>query len=734
MRRKLICILLILFPYAALAQEKSAASAEQARSPRARIGVALEGGGALGLAHIGVLQWFEEHHIPVDFVAGTSMGGLVGGFYATGKSPAEMKKLIEDIDWVRLLGDKTPYEDLSYRRKEDQGAYPNSLIFGLRKGFSVPAGLSAGHQISLLIDRETLPYFNVGSFDALPVPFRCVATDLVSGKQVVFDQGPLAEALRATMSIPGAFTPVTVGDQVLVDGGLVNNLPTDVVKQMGADIVIAVHLETHPAGAKDLQTIFSVLNQSVRVVVQENEIRGLERADAVVSVDLGAYGIADYKQKETIMQKGYADANAKSRLLEKFSLSDAEWVEYMQDRNARKRTAAPVPRFIEVTGTSGEQQENIEQYLARFVDKPLDTESLDRELTRLTGEGKYNAIGYRFAEQNGKQGLLILVQEKTYAPPTIQPGFEMDGSESGDEKFTLGTRLTHLDVAGFRSEWRTDLSFGSTYGISSELYRPFTATSKWFFAPRADASDAVFRIYAKNDPVSDYRIYRADLGGDLGYGFGRFSEVRVGYEVGYLSTRLRLGTPEFPTLKGRIGAARLHYLMDRTDDPVIPRRGIRAETTFRWYNTSPGAAESFPAMEARVDYFQPVSHSASLFVAADGGTTFGRTDTGLPQFFLGGPEKLGAYGQNELNGNQYYLFRAGYLHDLFTLPPFVGKKIYAITSFETGKMYGALNESRFPADGVAGVVAVTALGPIFIGGSVGDTGHHKWFFQLGRVF
>jgi NTE family protein len=161
---------------------------------------------------------------------------------------------------------------------------------------------------------------------------------------------------------------------------------------------------------------------------------------------------------------------------------------------------------------------------------------------------------------------------------------------------------------------------------------------------------------------------------------------------------------------------------------------VRAEITFRWYNTSPGAAENFPVMEARMNYFQPVSSSASLFVSGDGGTTFSRTDTGLPQFFLGGPERLGAYGQNELNGNQYYLFRAGYLHDLFTLPPFVGKKIYAITSFETGKMYGGANESRFPTDGVAGIVAETALGPVFIGGSVGDTGHHKWFFQLGRVF
>ena len=734
MRRTLIFFVLLSLPFTAVAQEKDAQGTEQASKRRARIGVALEGGGALGLAHIGVLQWFEEHHIPVDYLAGTSMGGLVGGLYATGKSPAALKKLIEGVDWDRLLGDRTPYEDLSYRRKEDQRAYPNSLIFGLRNGLSLPAGLIAGHQISLLIDRETLPYFDVSSFDALPVPFRCVATDLVSGQQVVFDQGPLAEALRATMSLPGVFTPVTEGEKVLVDGGLVNNLPTDVVRQMGADIVIAVHLETHPAGAKDLQSIFSVLNQSVRVVVAESEVRGLARADAVVSVNLGAYGMTDYKNEETIMQKGYEDANAKSRLLEKFSLSDAEWAEYMQERDARKHTTAPVPRFIEVKGTSGEQQEDIEEYLARFVDKPLDTENLDRALTRLTGVGKYDALGYRIAEQNGKQGLLILVQEKTYAPPTIQPGFEMDGSESGDEKFTLGTRLTHLDVAGFRSEWRTDFSFGNTYGIASELYRPFTATSKWFFAPRADASDTAFHIYAKNDPVSDYRIYRADLGGDMGYGFSRFGEVRVGYEVGYLSTRLRLGAPEFPTLKGRVGAARFHYLMDRTDDPVIPRRGVRVESTFRWYNASPGSAESFPAMDLHVNYFQPISRAASLFVAGEGGTTFGTTNSGLPQFFLGGPEKLGAYGQNELNGDQYYLFRAGYLHDLFTLPPFVGKKIYAIGAYEFGKMYGMPNESKFPTDGVAGIVAETALGPIFVGGSVGDSGHHKWFFQLGRVF
>src|SRR6266478_7482998 len=273
MRRIVLIFLFLLLPEALSAQHNAAPRVQ----PRPKIGVALEGGGAMGLAHIGVLKWFEEHHIPVDYVAGTSMGGLVGGFYATGMSPDELKALIDGMDWRKILSDRTPYEDLAFRRKEDQRAYPNSLIFGLRHGLSLPAGLNAGHQIGLLIDRVTLPYDEVPSFDALPVPFRCVATDLVSRKPYVFKDGSLAVALRATMSISGAFAPVHDGNAVFVDGGLLDNLPTDVVRHMGAEIVIAVHLETAPVEAKDIQSVFGVLNHSVRVLLEEKQMRTKRR-------------------------------------------------------------------------------------------------------------------------------------------------------------------------------------------------------------------------------------------------------------------------------------------------------------------------------------------------------------------------------------------------------------------------------------------------------------------------
>jgi NTE family protein len=730
---------IFLLPVFAAAQENStnqpAVASAQEKHSRAKIGIALEGGGALGLAHIGVLQWFEDHHIPIDYIAGTSMGGLVGGLYATGKTPQELQEIVEQQNWDIIIGGKTPYRDLSFRRKEDNRDYPTFLQIGLKNGFSLPAGLNAGHQISLLIDRETLPYAGLKSFDDLPTPYRCVATDLVSGKEVIFKDGSLPQAMRATISIPGLFNPVRRDDQVLVDGGLVGNLPTDVVRNMGAEVVIAIHLEVSPVKPEEIQSFFSVLGRSVDVIVRENEIRGLSKADLVVSVDLHEYGSLEYQKSQAIIAVGRQATEAKARVLEPFALKDQEWQAYLQAREARRRSAIPTPQFIRVEGTNPDAAKHIENFLLPLLGKPLDTRSLDGLLTRLTGIGKFDAIGYSEINDGTHTGLLIQVHEKSYAPPLLQFASEVDGSETADVSFTQAARLTLMDVAGYRSEWRTDLLFGNTYGISSELYKPLTSFSNFFIAPRISENYTQFKIYRRYDPLVDYGRNVANVGLDIGYGFNRFSEIRFGYEVGALDERLRLGVPQFPSISGRTGDAKLHFLVDHGDDPIVPRRGYTAETTFRWYDTSPGAPQGFPTMEAQVQFFQPIATPASIFITAQGGTTFGSSEVGpIPQFFLGGPLRLAAYGTNELFGNQYYLFRIGYLHDLFTLPPFLGKKIYAIGSYEFAKMYGFHAESGFPNDVNVGVLAETAFGPLVIGGSYGDSGHRKLYFQLGRVF
>ena len=715
-------------------ESRVASSTETAKQTRPRIGVALEGGGALGFAHIGVLQWFEDHHIPVDYIAGTSMGGLVAGLYATGKSPEQLEELVSEQDWDLIIGGLTPYDDLSFRRKEDARQFQNFIRLGLKHGLSAPSGLNAGHQVSLLIDRETLPYSNLKSFDDLPIPFRCVATDLVGAKEEVFSSGPLQQALRATMSIPGVFSPVREGEKIYVDGGLLSNMPTDVVRKMGADIVIAVHLEVAPPDAKEVQSLFSVLGRSIDVVIRDNEIRGLSGADLVVNVDLRKYNSMEYDKAKTMVDLGKQAAEDKKQVLTPFSLDAAAWQEHIGQREAREKSFVPVPQFVKVEGTSPYAARRLESFLQPLVGKPIDEKTLNQLLTRLTGIGKFDSTDYRIGSLDGKEGLIVTMHERNYAPPILQLGFNVDGSESDDVTFTQLVRVTFMDVAGYRSELRTDAQFGATYSIASELYRPFTAASHWFFAPRGEASSASFKMFRKSDPQADYRVYRHDVGLDFGHSFSRFTEFRAGYEVGYFDAKLRLGEPQFSSFHGRFGDARLRLLSDHTDDPIVPHEGYRAEWNFRWFEANPGADGDFPLSEARLSYFQPVSPVASIFVQGNGGTTFDSKHVGTPQFFLGGPSGLNAYGTNELFGNQYYYFRGGYLHDLLKLPPFAGKKVYAVGAFEFGKMYGAINETRFPCDVSAGVLAETALGPLLLGGAVGDSGHAKWFFQLGHVF
>jgi len=672
----------------------------------------------------------------VDYIAGTSMGGLVGGLYATGKSADDLKSIAQEAAWPLLLGGGTPYQDLTFRRKEDARAVPNTIQIGLKNGPTLPAGLNTGHQINLLIDRETLPYSEVSSFKDLPIPFRCVSTELVSGKPYIFQDGSLSDALRATMSIPGVFAPVRRGDQIFVDGGLVNNLPTDVARDMGADVVIAIHLQISKTAAKEIQSAFSVLERSVQLVIAETEIRGMAGADLIVRVNVEDFDSTEYQKSAALIQRGYEAAAEKAQIFKAYALNDADWAEYQRQIQSRRRTTIGTPQFVRVEGVGPEHGKNIQNFLRPFVGKPISTPQLDEALTRLTGLGRYDSVTYGMIRENGQDGLLVRVHEKTYAPPLLQPSFSLDGSEPDDVTFTLGSRFTFMDVAGERSEWRTDLQFGGTYGIATELYRPFLPLSRWFFAPSLDASQNTFLIYRKHDPLADYCQDQVSSGIDLGFSFSRFSEVRVGYSIGYFDDFLRLGTPEFTSSSGGVAALRVRYILDHTNDPVIPTRGYYIQSLFHFYNDYPGATEDFPTLQVTLNGFQPVSSQGSLFLTTSGGTTFGFRHVGSPPpFFLGGPNQLSAYGLHELFGDQYFFARGGYLHKVFTLPTFVGKQVYFTGGGEFGKMYGdPFPVPRFSADVVGGFIGETALGPVFLGGSIGDSGHYKWFFQLGRIF
>jgi NTE family protein len=729
-------VFVLLFGTVLVATYTGAQNSSTTTTKNPKIGLVLEGGGALGLAHIGVIQWLEEHRIPVSYVAGTSMGGLVGGLYATGRSAAEVRQVVQTINWDEVLRGQTPFPDLSFRRKQDAHDYPSSVEFGLRKGLQFPAGFNSGQQVSLIIDRVGLPYSELQSFNDLPIPFACVATDLESGKEHVFRSGSLALALRSTMSLPGIFTPVRSGDRIYVDGGLLNNIPISVAKEMGADLVLGIHLEVAQLDPEKSLSSFAVLGRSISVMIAANELRSMEQADLLVTVPLQKYTSTDYNQADAIIKAGYDAAAAKASVLSAFSVDEATWNQYWASRNARRRTA-PVPEFIEVTGTDPHLAREIEQNMSGVVGKSINTANMNQGIMTLDGMGRFLNLSYSMVDRNGQPGLQIQAEQKPYAPPVVRPVVLIDGSDYNNVLFSIGARITFLDFGGFRSELRNDVIVGSQYGVASEYYRPFKTTSKWFVAPRVGFDSSQYNVYSGDNLIADYRKREAGGGVDVGYGFGHTGELRLGYEGGYERLSRQIGNPTvLPVVSGGTGDVRLQYLLDNLDDPVIPRAGQSLRVSTKWFNDNPGAPQGFPLSELQSQNFFRLSNPSSIYLNAYGGTSFDYK-TGIPPFSLGGTQRLLAYNTNELLTNQYFLFQLGYIRELWKLPPLLGSAVDFIGMYEVGKTYQLPNGPRppeLPTDVVGGLIVNTIFGPVEVGGAVGNYGRARFFFRAGRIF
>ncbi len=703
---------------------------------RPKLGIVLEGGGALGLAHIGVLQWMEEHRIPVSYVAGTSMGGLVGGLYATGRSPAEVRQITSGIDWDAVLRGETPFDDLSFRRKQDAHEVPSSLEFGLRKGLQFPGGFNTGQQVSLILDRVALPYSELESFDDLPIPFACVATDLVSGKPHIFRSGPLSLALRSTMSLPGIFTPVRSGDHIYADGGLLNNIPIDVAKDLGADIIIGIHLETAKVSPTASLSSFAVLGQSISVMIAANELRSMEQADILVTVPLQKYNALDYSAADGIIKAGYEAAASKEKVLSAFSVSESEWQLYLANRKARQKTT-PVPSFIQVAGAGKDLGDSIEKGLSVDIGKPVDTTKLDQQMMILQGQGRFSNVGYSMVEKNGVPGLEIKTEEKPYAPPIVRPIILIDGSNYNNVLFSIGARVTFLDFGSYRSELRSDVVLGSQYLLDGEYYHPIKPTSNVFIAPRATANSTQQYVYSGDTLSATYRTRQVLGGFDVGYAFGTTGELRFGYEGGYEKLSPQIGDAAvLPNVAGGTGDVRLQYLLNTLDNPVVPRSGESLLLYTKGYNANPAAPGAFPLSEIQSQSFFRLTGPSSIFFGASGGSSYGYK-TGIPAFSLGGSQRLVAWNTNELYTNQYFLGQLGYIRELLKLPPLLGSNVEFIGLYEAGKTYKLAlgpNPPHFPMDGAAGVIVNTIFGPVEVAGAFGSSGRARVFFRIGRIF
>jgi NTE family protein len=721
----------------ALAQEPvpsstPAASSTLVKPARPRVGIALGGGSARGYAHIGVIRWLEEHRIPVDFVAGTSMGGLVGGTYAMGFTPDEMLELVGDIPWREVFAPDATYRDLAFRRKEDAVRYQVEYSLGLKHGPSLPSGLFSGQPVTALLDRTAAPYATIGSFDELPIPYRSIAVDIERGDAVVFANGSLSRAMRATMSLPGVFAPVEIDGRLLVDGGLLNNVPVDVVREMGADVVIAVDVSDPLKGREEILSALGISGQSVSVMMLDNTRKTLEQADIVITPALGQYTGTDFALSQEIAEAGYAAAEAKARFLMALAVDEPTWQAYLEARKARIRTTIATPEFVAVDGASEDSEEMVLDATKDLVGKPIDGPTIDHELNALIGTGRYESISYGLVMREGKPGLVIRPVERYHAPPFFRVGLDAGNSRGTGADVNLNLRLTFLDVGAPGAEVRIDGGIGTRPFAAVEYFRPF-GTTRFFVAPRFSAIADTQDLFVDGDSIARYSVNDTRAGIALGYSFNRSTELRTFYEIGYLDAEVNIGNPLLPEREGMVNTAGARLVYDNLDNPVLPTSGVRINTELRRLFDSEATPDDYWRFETTGMGFVPVRGDDIAFTIAGGGTSFDDGVVAPFDFTLGGPFRLGAYKARELRGDHYFFANLGYLYSLGSLPEVLGGRYYAGAWYETGSAFrdGAPVDVRNAVSG--GFLMRTKLGLLLLGASAGEGGRGRFYFSFGPI-
>lgn len=724
--------LLATLSIAAAAYPQPSQQALEGASDRPRIVLALAGGSALGMAHVGVIQWLEEHRIPIDGVAGTSMGGLVGGLYATGADARQMREFLDSVNWAEALQAGPPFRQLAFRRKEDRREFPNRLEFGLKKGIQLPSALSAGHAVGLVIGRIAARYPDLRSFDDLPTPFRCIATDLVETRQVVFDRGDLFHALRATMSLPALFAPVESDGKVLVDGGVIDNLPVGVARSMNAGIVIAVPLHVNLSRKSDGYNLLTVAGRSLDILVKAAEVRAMAEADLSIVPDLEGLESTDFYRVADFVERGYAAAARRANVLLRFQLSEPDWRRYREARASRRRPPAAEPKFVRVDGLTTPLERNLGQRLEPLLDGPLNPGRLDQELTRITGLGRWESAHYSIVEEHGRQGLAIHVHEKPHGPPFLNTGLLIDGGTSQTLRFGIGGRLTFLDLGNPGSEWRTDFALGNRDVLGTEYFHR-VRSSKLFIAPRAFLDNSSRDLYEGRSRIARFTTRELGAAVDVGLAAGRFSEFRLGYQISRFRNSVTIGLPSLPSLRANVSRIRARYSHEGQDNPGIATRGIRATVTGHYVLQAPSASRNFPAAEADLRWARPLSGPYFVYGQLAGGTTLRERNIYDP-FTLGGPLRLSALAPQQLFGNHYYFTQLGVLRRLSRDPLSLFSSVYLTAAWEMGDAFEDRASAGTFHNGTVGIAGETAFGVIFLGGAYGEQGQSKLFFRFGRYF
>ena len=708
-----------------------------AHAERQKIGLVLGGGGARGAAHIGVLKELERQRVPIDAIAGTSMGAIVGGLYATGMTPAELEELVTTLDWVASMRDTPTREHLSFRRKLDDEHYPISAELGIsREGLEIPMGAVEGQRLSLLLRELTIDVSHIGNFDDLPIPFRAVATNIETGDAHVMGEGDLAQAIRASMSVPAIFAPAEIDGHLFVDGGIASNLPVEVMQAMDVDIIIAVDVEFPLYPADELTSAVRISEQMITILMRQETLRQIERLgedDILIRPALGTFDSGAFERTPETIGPGEQAAIAVAGRLADVALDEAAFAQHL----AARHSPPPIDEklaFVRVVDDGPVSARMLESHLDIEPGDPVDTGQLSSAAQDLYGLNLHEQVSYRLDEENGATGVIFDARSKSYGPNILKFAVSLENDFEGSSAFNIGTRLRRIGINSRGAEWLTDLQLGTDPLLASEFYQPFQAGSALFVAPRIDLRQRNFNTFENEDAIARYRISESEAGLDFGAELGSIGELRLGAYRGFGKARVKVGDPAIPNVEFDTGGVLARLRFDTRDNAQFPRSGIRAD--MRWNASLPrfGADERYDTVEAEFESTWSRGKNSLQFGALYA-TTLDSQDAIQDLFTLGGFLRLSGLERGEISGPHAALTRLVYYRrvsestgGIFDVPIYLG------ASLETGNTWSDRGDISFDSALVNGGVFAgfdTAIGPVYLGAGLAEGGRSNYYLFFG---
>lgn len=726
----------ILFISTTGATDRTGSSTAKKNAHRPTIGLALSGGAARGSAHIGVLKVLEELRIPIDYIAGTSMGAIVSGLYASGLSPDEIAQVAITMDWEDVFNDFPPRKSLSFRRKQDVVNSLMGLEIGVKKGkFVLPRGLVTGQKLRFALRSLTFPVRNIKNFDDLPIPFRAVATDILTGDRVVIDSGEIVDAIHASMAIPGVFSPVEIGNHLLVDGGVVSQLPVEAVKNMGADIVIAVDVGSELAKKEELESLSGLSFQLMDVIIRSNLNREALLADTVIHCELEKYKSSDFQSVAKIIDLGEKSARTYIPELAKLSVKNDEYSRFLAKHRHSEPKSVDID-FLQIDNLLRVDPRIITNRIRIRPNESLDLKILKQDIDSVFELGDFDRVDYSFIDSDSGEGLRISATEKSIGPNSLRFGLSFTDDAENNSFFNILLRYTMTRLNRLGAEWQSEVQFGRTRRIFTEFYQPLTFSGTWFMAPKFQYINNISNLYQDDVRVAAYQNSIFSGGGDLGYQMGNYGEARLGYLVSNAQADLTTGFSDTPYYDITATGITMNLVFDRIDNPGFPRDASFTQIKGFFARDEFGSDDTYTRLEGFTSKFIS-SNRHTYFGMLDVGTSFG---TDLPiydQFAIGGLFSFSGYQDEQLRGNYYGIARVGYYNRVMNLPVAVGGGLYIGAWIEGGSAVQSIDDIELDSLNASLTLAMgldTILGPIYLAYGQTDSGNGSFYLTLGKSF